>query len=193
MQNILILGANGGLAQSVIPVLLNETDAKLTLFLRNATRLKHLAGSRVDIVEGDVMDLSALTAAMQDKTMVYANLSGNLKAMAENTVRAMDAAGVKRLVWISSMGIYGETGENHGAILEPYRQSAAVVEASDLDYTVIRPAWFTNAKEVSYRLTMKGEPFQGSQVSKRSIADFIAKLVHEPELYVRESVGIAKV
>lgn len=193
MQNILILGANGGLAQSVIPVLLDETDAKLTLFLRNAGRLKPLAGERVEIIKGDVMDLPALTAAMRGKTMVYANLAGSLQAMAQNTVRAMDAAGVKRLVWISSMGIYGETGENHGAILQPYRQSAAVVEASGLDYTVIRPAWFTCAKEINYRLTVKGEPFQGNQVSKRSIADFIAKLVREPGLYVKESVGIAKV
>ncbi|OAM30903.1 NAD-dependent dehydratase [Eikenella longinqua] len=192
MQHVLILGANGGLARSVIPVLLDETDAELTLFLRHAKRLQHMAGGRVQIVEGDVMDTGTLTAAMQGKTLVYANLSGSLQEMARNTVRAMHAAGVKRLVWISSMGIYGETGESHGAIWEPYRQSAAVIEASDLDYTLIRHAWFTCAKEINYRLTLKGEPFQGSQVSKCSIADFIAKLVREPGLYVRESVGIAK-
>ena len=39
------------------------------------------------------------------------------------------------------MGIYDEVpGETYGAVLNPYRESVKVIEASDLDYTVIRPA-----------------------------------------------------
>lgn len=39
-------------------------------------------------------------------------------------------AGVRRLIFISSMGIYDEVpGERHGSILDPYRKADAVIEA----------------------------------------------------------------
>ncbi len=79
------------------------------------------------------MDAETLQKAMQGQDVVYANLSGNMKAQAESIIAAMHIAGVKRLIFISSMGIYGEVpGEKYSSILNPYRDSAAVVEASDL-------------------------------------------------------------
>ena len=201
MKNILILGANGGLAQTVIPVLLENPELKLTLVSRNIRRLQAFANERVNVVQANVMDLPQLESLMQGQDVVYTNLAGNLEAMAENIVQAMaenivqamNRTNVKRLIWISSMGIYGETGEDHGAILEPYRRSAQVVENSRLDYTIIRPAWFTDGHEIDYQLTRKGEPFQGRQVSKRSIAHLIAKLIERPEFSIRESLGIGRI
>lgn len=193
MKNILILGANGGLAQTVIPVLLENPELILTLVSRNIRRLQTFANERVNVVQADVMDLPQLESLMQGQDVVYTNLAGNLEAMAENIVQAMNRTNVKRLIWISSMGIYGETGEDHGAILEPYRRSAQVVENSRLDYTIIRPAWFTDGHEIDYQLTRKGEPFQGRQVSKRSIAHLIAKLIEHPEFSIRESLGIGRI
>ena len=193
MKNILILGANGGLAQTVIPVLLENPELILTLVSGNIRRLQTFANERVNVVQADVMDLPQLESLMQGQDLVYANLAGNLEAMAENIVQAMNCTNVKRLIWISSMGIYGETGEDHGAILEPYRRSAQVVENSRLDYTIIRPAWFTDGHEIDYQLTRKGEPFQGRQVSKRSIAHLIAKLIERPEISIRESLGIGRI
>ena len=193
MKNILILGANGGLAQTVIPVLLENPELTLTLVSRNIRRLQTFANERVNVVQADVMDLPQLESLMQGQDVVYANLAGHLEAMEENIVQAMNHTNVKRLIWISSMGIYGETGEDHGAILEPYRRSAQVVENSRLDYTIIRPAWFTDGHEIDYQLTRKGEPFQGRQVSKRSIAHLIAKLIERPEFSIRESLGIGRI
>ena len=193
MKNILILGANGGLAQTVIPVLLENPELILTLVSRNIRCLQAFANERVNVVQADVMDFPQLESLMQGQDLVYANLAGNLEAMAENIVQAMNRTNVKRLIWISSMGIYGETGEDHGAILEPYRRSAQVVENSRLDYTIIRPAWFTDGHEIDYQLTRKGEPFQGRQVSKRSIAHLIAKLIERPEISIRESLGIGRI
>lgn len=193
MKNILIVGANGGLAQTVIPVLLENPELTLTLVSRNIRRLQIFANERVNVVQADVMDLPQLESLMQGQDVVYTNLAGNLEAMAENIVQAMNRTNVKRLIWISSMGIYGETGEDHGAILEPYRRSAQVVENSRLDYTIIGPAWFTDDHEIDYQLTRKGEPFQGRQVSKRSIAHLIAKLIERPEFSIRESLGIGRI
>jgi hypothetical protein len=41
MTNLLILGANGQLARNTTRVFLRDTDAKLTLYLRRASRLSN--------------------------------------------------------------------------------------------------------------------------------------------------------
>jgi uncharacterized protein YbjT (DUF2867 family) len=193
MTNVLILGANGSLARVAIDMFLKETDAQLTLYMRNSRRLRNIDSNRVQVIEGDVMDLVKLKEAMNGQDVVYANLAGNLEQMAKTVVEAMNATDLKRLIWISSMGIYDEVpGERHGSILNPYRKSAAIIEASDLEYTILRPGWFTNRDEIDYETTQKGEPFKWHDVSRKSIADLIVKLAVTPGLEVRSSLGVNK-
>ncbi|MFT3913974.1 MAG: NAD(P)H-binding protein [Anaeromyxobacteraceae bacterium] len=91
------------------------------------------------------------------------------------------------------MGIYGEVpGERYRSVLDPYRDSARVIEASDLEYTLLRPGWFTREPEVRYALTRKGEPFVGHDVSLDSLSDLVGKLVTTPGLHVRESLGVSR-
>jgi len=192
MSRILILGANGQLARHTTPFLLDRTDAHLTLYLRRASRLKNPDPQRVTVIEGDVLDNKTLMAAMQGQDVVYANLVGDMAPQACAIVAAMHAAGIKRLIFISSMGIYGEVpGEKYRSVLNPYRDSAAIVEASDLNYTVLRPGWFTNDDKIDYRITQKGEPFQGHDVSLNSLSDLIVKLVLSPTLHTRSSLGVS--
>ncbi len=144
---LLILGANGRLARHTTRVLLDTTDVDLTLFLRRAGRLGNPDPARATIVEGDVLDQSRLRKAMTGQDVVYANLSGDLARQARSIVEAMRATGLKRLIFISSMGIYGEVpGQAYGSVLDPYRDSSAAVEASGLDYTILRPGWFTRTR-----------------------------------------------
>ena len=193
MSKVLILGANGQLARHVTPSLLAQPGLALTLYLRRAKRLKNPDPARVEIIEGDVLDLSALTSAMHGQDVVYANLAGDLARQAQTIVAAMHAAGVKRLIFIASMGIYDEVpGEPYHRILDPYRDAAAAIEASDLHYTILRPGWFSRDREVNYQLTQKGEPFVGHAVSLDSLADLIVKLVQDPALEVRHSLGVSR-
>jgi uncharacterized protein YbjT (DUF2867 family) len=193
MTNVLILGANGSIARVAIDMFLKETDVQLTLYLRNSRRLGNIDSNRVRVIEGDVMDVEGLKEAMIGQDVVYANLAGSLEQMAKTIVEAMDATGIKRIIWISSMGIYDEVpGERHGSILNPYRKSAAIIEASDLNYTILRPGWFTNKDEIDYEITQKGEPFKGHDVSRKSLADLIVKLAITPGLEIRRSLGVNK-
>lgn len=190
---ILILGANGQLARNTTRVLLRDTGAKLTLYLRRASRLTNPDPARVTVVDGDVLSPATLTAAMKGQDVVYANLAGDMLRQAENIVDAMRATGVKRLIFISSMGIYGEVpGERYRGVLDPYRDSAAVIEGSDLDYTILRPGWFTHDDEVKYEITQRGEPFKGHDVSLNSLSDLIVKLATTPGLHVRRSLGVSR-
>jgi uncharacterized protein YbjT (DUF2867 family) len=196
MTNILILGAHGQIARMATDLFLKRTDARLTLYLRNARRLK-LSGhaDRVRVVEGDVLDTKTLESAMAGQDVVYANLDGQLEQQARCIVKAMEKTGLKRLIFISSMGIYDEIpGERHGSILEPYCKAASVIEASGLDYTILRPAWLNNRDEIDYGTTRKGEPFKNPSevVSRKSVADLVVKLAMTPGLEIRSSLGVHK-
>lgn len=112
---------------------------------------------------------------------MYANLSGELKAMAKNIVKAIEETGVKKLIFISSIGIYNIPLR---PVLKPYRKAADVIEASDLEYTILRPIWFTNTDEVDYETTRKVEPEKGSVISQKSLATLITKIIESPEKFI---------
>jgi uncharacterized protein YbjT (DUF2867 family) len=175
------------------PIFLKHPDVHLTLYLRRASRLKNPDTNRVTMVEGDVLDEETLKAAMRGQDVVYANLAGPMEQQARAMVNAMHAAGVMRLIFISSMGIYDEVpGERYRSVLDPYRDSAAVFEVSDLDYTILRPGWFAHDNEINYQITQKGESFKGHDVSLNSLSDLILKLALSPMMEVRRSLGVSR-
>lgn len=192
MINILILGANGRLARNTTRVLLESTDAYLTLYLRRSSRLANPDPSRARIVDGDVLDKKTLEAAMTGQDVVYANLSGNMAGQAQSIIEAMHSTYLKRLIFISSMGIYDEVpGQRYRRILDPYRDSALEIEKSDLDYTILRPGWFTSAAGGDLKLTQKGEAFVGHDVALDKLSGFIAKVATTPGLHIRQSLGLS--
>lgn len=174
MKNVIVLGAGGQIARRVVAILVKKDDINLTLFLRNKSRLRNMDVSGCRLVEGDVLDFDRLKEAVAGQDVVYANLAGDLEAMAKNIVRAMDETGVKKLIFISSIGIYDVPLK---PVLKPYRKAADVIEASDLNYTILRPTWFTGAEEVDYETTKKGEPEKGSVISQKSLATLITRII----------------
>jgi len=189
MKNVIILGAGGNIAKHVIDILVKKDDTRLTLFLRNKNRLRNQDVSRFLIIEGDVLNINQLKEAITGQDIVYANLSGDLEAMAKNIVKAMKETGVRRIIAISSIGIYDTPLK---PVLKPYRKLADVIEASGLEYTILRPTWFTPADEVDYEITRKGEMEKGSVISQKSLATLITKIIEAPEKYRDENLGVNK-
>ena len=148
MKNVIILGASGNIAKHVIDILVKKDDINLTLFLRNKSRLRNNDLPKYRIIEGDVLDGNQLKEAIAGQDIVYANLSGDLGVMAGNIVNAMRETGVKKIIFISSIGIYDVPLK---PVLKRYRKAADVIEASGLEYTILRPTWFTNVNEVSMK------------------------------------------
>jgi uncharacterized protein YbjT (DUF2867 family) len=189
MKNVIILGASGNIAKHVIDILVKKDDINLTLFLRSKNRLSNKDISKCRVVEGDVLNYDQLKEAITGQNIVYANLAGDLEAMAKNIVKAMKETGVNTIIAISSIGIYDTPLKT---VLIPYRKLADVIEASGLDYTILRPTWFTNADEVDYGITKKSEPEKGSVISQKSLATFIAKIIQSPEQFINQNLGINK-
>lgn len=201
MTRVLVLGANGKIARRATQIYLDSTNDSLRLFLRRPERLQDIDNRLVEVVGGDTTDTEKLVASMKDVDTVYANLAGgNIEDQAKSVVEAMHSAGVKRLIWISTLGIYdevpGKFGEWNnstlGDYITTYAAAAKVIEDSDLEYTIVRPAWLTDKDEVNYETTQKGEAFKGTEVSRKSVAQLVVDITQAPDKFNRESIGVDK-
>jgi uncharacterized protein YbjT (DUF2867 family) len=188
VKKVLVIGAGGSLARYVIDTLKKVKGIHLTLLDRDRGRIGNDT-TGCTVIEADVMDYDKLRDAVSGQDIVYINLAGDLEAMGKNIVRAMKETGVSRVIAISSIGIYQLPLK---PVLIPYRKLADVIENSGLDYTILRPQWFTDADEVDYLLSRKGQPETGSSVSRKSIAAFIAGVVAHPGSYIKENLSIGK-
>lgn len=201
MKNVLILGASGKIALLVEKMLDTQKDIHQTLYLRHLSKLPDKNQALGQVILGDVMDTKLLTRAMEHQDLVYANLAGkNIFQQAQNVITSMQQQ-VRRLVWISTLGIYNEVPGDFGkwnskmlgsSYLSNYKKAAASIEASNLDYTIIRPACLQDLDEVDYEITTKEEPFKGTKVSRKSVASLITKIITQPQLYLQQSVGVNK-
>ena len=201
MTNILVLGASGQIAQWVVNALGDNPSIRQTLVLRNPKKLTGLEPTNAQVMIGNVLDKKLLKSAMPGQDIVYANLTGeDLDKQAQAVISAMQKAGVKRLIFVLSLGIYneilGKFGEWNNAIigedLKTFRRAADLIEASGLQYTILRPAWLMDDNEVDYETTAKGQPFKGTVVSRKSVGDLIAKVIASPELHIDENLGVNK-
>lgn len=201
MRKVLVLGAGGQIAHWVIEMLSNNHDLELTLFLRHPKKLKADAPRHSKVVQGDVLNKEQLHHAMAGQEIVYANLAGDdIDLQVRNIVEAMHAAGAQRLIFVASLGIYDEVPGKFGAwnrsqiatYLPPFRRAADVIESSGLNYTILRPAWLTDNDEVDYETTKRNEPFRGTEVSRKSVAALIAKVIDSPKLDSRSNLGVNK-
>ncbi|WP_054658075.1 NAD(P)H-binding protein [Apilactobacillus ozensis] len=199
MKKIIILGANGKIAQIVRKRILNETGAHLSLYLRNSNRIKNINPNREEIIDGDVNDFNKLNDALKDKDIVYANLGGRFEPMAKNIIKAMQKNNNQRLIYVTGLGLYHEVPGDFGKwveksigkeIMDDTRRAAKIIEKSSINYTIIRAAYMNNESKISYETTQKGTFFKGCIVSRASIADYIIRLVKNSSLDNYASVGI---
>lgn len=138
---------------------------------------------------------------MYDADVVLVSLDSNEERLIQKIVEAMDRTGVKRLLFLTSIGIYNEIPITTGAsgnlteksILMPYEQVIDVIENSDLNYTIIRPSNFDNGQDVDdYVLVHNGGPAAGEHVSIASVAHFIVDLTHNKDLASHDNVAISR-
>lgn len=165
----------------------------MTLFSRSAGSLKSQA--RVETVGASVFDKVALEKALTGTDLVFVALSGDLSRMMAAIIAAMKVVGTKRLIFTASYGIYGELPGQDGRVADvliPYRQAADLLEASDLDYTILRPGWFDNSSDRSYTLIPKGQVIVSNHILRLGIADFVKEVALAPENYCRANVGIVR-
>ncbi|WP_017548302.1 SDR family oxidoreductase [Salinicoccus carnicancri] len=201
MTRILIIGASGQISQEAIELYLQNTDFDLTLLARDKAKLPEYDSNRLTVIEGDATDKKALSNALKNVDTVFVSSTGEtLGDQAETIIESMDDNDTKRLIFVTALntlhevpGKFGEwNDENIGPYLAPFREATEAIENSDLDYTIFRPAWLTNYDEVDYEVTRRDEPFKGTEVSRKSVADLAVKISQDPKLHSKENIGLNK-
>ena len=200
MKNVLLLGATGTAGSVLTKKLLSDTDCHLTLFARHAKDM-YADTDRIAVVSGDAENLEELRAIMPGHDVVYCAISGDaLPKVAENIVAAMTDSGVNRLIFMGAVGIYneipdeidGEDNLDNEPAQIPNRKAVDVVEASELNYTVLRPGYLGEGDENDFVLTIKGETAKGYTTPISALVNFAVRLILDDELYSRESVSITQ-
>lgn len=198
-KNVLIVGAGGKVARHVIRRLREERGVQLTLFLRNAAKLRDVP-ENARVVEGDVMQGGALAEAMAGQDVVYVNLAGAVDQQMSSVISAMQSAGVERLVFMNTLGIHDEVPGKFGDwiragfqdYLAPYRAALAELQGSGLRYTNIRSAWMNEDDEVDYAITERDQPFEGASVSRKSLGFLVGEILLHPEPWEGRDIGVSK-
>jgi len=209
-MRILIIGATGGTGRELVKQAL-ERGHEVTAFARNPAKLG-LTHERLRIAKGDVLDVPSIEAAMRGQEAVFSALghkrwlgpSRILSAGTENLIRAMKAAGVRRLVCETALGIgdtFGRMGLYYTLFVVPvilpfyfwdkHRQEQ-VIRASDLDWIIVRPGALTNGKKRGRVRAGKkiGNWLWTVRISRADVADFMLDQLTS-ETWVGSAVGVA--
>lgn len=193
-MQLVIFGATGTVGRQVVQQAL-EQGYTVTAFARNLAKLD-IQHPQLGFAQGDVMDASAVEAAIRGKDAVVCVLGAgkqlNSTIRSEGTrqiIQAMEKVGVRRLICQSTLGA-GDSWSNldfywkyimFGFILRQVfadheRQEALIIN-SNLDWTIVRPSAFTDGPRTGrYRHSFSSTDRNITlQISRADVADFILK------------------
>lgn len=204
-MNLLILAANGQIARIVESRILKEdtfADVNLTLGLRNPSRLDDLKDNpRVKLTDVDLNNPTDVKKAMVDQDMVFIATVDHdpSNRPTKNVIAAAKAAGTKRIISTSLLGLYdevpGEFGRwNHQMVDSGLPAAIAaddLLAKSSITYTTLRLPWLNNRPEIKYAITHRHDQYNGVSGSRQSIADAVLKIVADPRFAADDSIGIA--
>jgi putative NADH-flavin reductase len=208
-MKLLVFGSTGSIGRQLVEQALAQGHA-VTAFARNPAKLD-LKHAQLKLVQGDVLDYAAVERAVQGQEAVLSALG--TPALTKNTVRsegtrniirAMEKAGVRRLICLSSIGI-GDSQDmlpfHYKYILVPlllrqgfaeHELEEAWVKQSQTDWTIVRPGAFTNGDRTgAYRhsLTANGKPIK-AKISRADVADFVLKQLQD-KTYLHQTPWIS--
>lgn len=206
-KRILVLGASGRTGRLVVEQALGHGH-DVVAFTRTAQAEQ--AGQRLTAVVGDVTDARAVAEAVEGCDAVVSCLgSGGQRPVhvfsdgVANTIRAMGARGVRRLVVVSSSGV-GALPEQLSIKARAMRALPAMkslyedlermeddVFLSDLDWTIVRPAALTDGPFTGHYRIVEGPVVpEGKRISRADLAALLLKCA-ESDRYTRRSIAVA--
>lgn len=194
-MNVLVFGASGATGREVVKQALDR-GYSVRAFVRDPGKLG-IEHAKLATMAGDVTEYATVERAVRDANAVTSALgSGNslgshpeLIDGVRNIVRAMEHAGVRRLVYLSMLGV-GGSGKQLGLVdrylvlplllrhvLHDHAEKEAIIECSALDWVVVRPPRLTNGPYTGrYR---SGEDVRQrtllASISRADVADFMVK------------------
>lgn len=172
-----------------------------------------LRHDRLEVVGADVLDPAAVDAAVAERDAVLSTLGvpagkepiSTYSRGVANIVAAMKQHEVRRLAVVSSSGVdpqpYSDGGFLFNRVLLPYvtrvlgktlyddmRRMEALVRASDLDWTIVRPSGLYHLRSVTDYALVEGHA-DGRFTARADLAASMLALLDD-DRHLRTTVGV---
>jgi uncharacterized protein YbjT (DUF2867 family) len=208
-MQVLILGATGGTGRELVKQALGHGHT-VRAVARNPEKVKTVH-PRLEVVQGDIGDPKTLAAALKGQDAVLSAVGVNerkpntiLSDGVRNLLTAMKRQKVKRLIFVSSLGVgdsKGQLGPVYNLVVLPTllknifadkETAEQLIRDSDADWTIVRPGSLT-----SKLLTGKYRTGPDAarkrwlpRIARADVADFMLDAL-EHNRFIREAPGIA--
>ena len=206
-MKLVIFGSTGSIGHHLVEQAL-EQEHTVTAFARNPAKLE-IEHDDLAVVQGDVLDSASVEKAVDGQDAVLCALGAGAKGEirtegTRNIVRAMEKAGVSRLICLSTLGV-GDSRDSlnffwkhimfglllRGAYADHVSQEDCVKESS-LDWTLVRPGAFTDGDRtgVYHHGFSSTDKTIKAKISRADVADFILKQLTD-RTYLKATPGLS--
>ena len=197
MKKVVIFGAAGHTDKYITRKIRSMEDVEVTAFVRNPAKFSANEIEGVTVVQSDALNADDVKRAMEGQDILLCSLEGDVLTMAKNIIDALPPTSVRRIVWITGMGIHGEIKGPRGVMLgllakqrPEYVKAADAIAASRVPATLLRCPGIQNGENTGYCLTQESEQPAKRNVDRAAIAQFMADVVTDEALGANESLGI---
>ncbi|RDC69717.1 NAD(P)-dependent oxidoreductase [Rhodovulum sp. 12E13] len=208
-MNVIVFGASGTVGRLAVESLL-KAGHTVTAFARSPKKL-NLSDPRLRLVAGDAIKLSDVTDAVAGHDAVVVSLGAGMSRKSKirshgtmNVIKAMQTHGVRRLIAQSTLGARDSWPTLNfwwkrvmfGALLAPvfrdHELQEHLVEASGLDWTIVRPGAFTD--KATARPVIEDVPNTARgldlKIARSDLARFLTRQLSDTQ-YIGRAVGLS--
>jgi putative NADH-flavin reductase len=205
----IVFGATGGTGRELLTQALDQGH-DVAAYARNPAKLDGISHARLEVIRGDVLNLTGVESAVAGHDAVFCAVGAGPKRTTlredatRNIVCAMEKAGVRRLICLSSLGV----GDSRGNLsfftkyvivriflrhaFADHERQEAIVRGSSLDWTIVRPPHLKDGPRTgSYRhgFATTDRKIEG-QISRADVADFMLTQLTE-KTYLCQAPGVS--
>ncbi len=194
-MKIAVMGASGKTGILIVYQALNQGH-QVTAFARNPSNVT-IQHNNLRVIQGDILEPEKVKMAVEGQDAVLCALGFDknkpntvLSDGTRNILEAMESAGVRRFICMSSAGILGNDGGFwFGKIIMPLflghvfadkRRQARIIQESNVEWVIVRPTGLTDAPKTNTYKVTPGIPTSKS-IPRADVADFMIKLVKDKQ------------
>ncbi len=195
-MKVLVTGATGFIGRQLVPALRSEGH-EVSVLVRDADRYDPPDG--VSVFEGDVLETGSFEDALADVEAVYylihsmgagAGFGERDRTAAKNLADAATYAGVRRVVYLSGLGVDADDLSAH---LRSRHEVERVLSESEFGLTVLRAAIIVGEGSASFRLvrqlssrlpvmiTPRWVSTRVQPIAERDVIEYLLRVLEVPE------------
>ena len=197
MKKVVIFGAAGHTGKYITKKMQAEQDIALSVFVRNPAKFEDMDLTGMNVMQGDALNVEDVKRAMDGQDVLLCSLEGDVLTMAKNIVAALETTSVKRIIWITGMGIHHEITGVRGIMLNmlakqrpEYIEAADLIAGSSVVTTLLRCPGIKDGENTKYFLTKEGVQPAHKDIERAGIAQCMYDMIQDETLGANESLGI---